>query len=197
MPGAPAIFGRLNAEPEIEVQINVHPEELGDGDYEVVLIIEARATIGDETAFVAELEYAGLFELNSSIPEEYIGSILLVECRGSCSRSRATSSRRRPRKAACRRSCCSRSISTPSFRPRWSRAPATLEERALIRRARPDRRSFPGRPDGPRVPRRSPTRRAGGAAVPRRWRSAVSAAPDRSTSAARSNPGWRPPTSSR
>ena len=80
MPGAPAIFGKLVAEPEIEVQINVHPDELGDGDYEVVLNIEARATIGEEAAFVAELEYAGLFALNSSIPEEYIGSILLVEC---------------------------------------------------------------------------------------------------------------------
>lgn len=80
MPGAPAIFGRLNTEPEIEVQINVHPNELGGGDYEVVLAIEARAMLADETAFVAELEYAGLFELNSSIPEEYIGSILLVEC---------------------------------------------------------------------------------------------------------------------
>ncbi len=80
IPGAPAIFGRLNVEPEIEVQINVQPEELGEGEFEVVLIIEVRATLEEETAFVAELEYAGLFELNSSIPEEYIGSILLVEC---------------------------------------------------------------------------------------------------------------------
>ena len=80
MPGAPEIFGRLTTEPEIEVQINVQPDDLGDGEFEVVLIVEARATIDDETAFVAELEYAGLFELNSSIPEEYIGSILLVEC---------------------------------------------------------------------------------------------------------------------
>ena len=80
MPNAPAIFGRLSAEPEIEVRIDVHPEELEGDDYLGVLNIEARATVEDETAFVAELEYAGLFELNSSIPEEYIGSILLVEC---------------------------------------------------------------------------------------------------------------------
>ncbi len=80
IPGAPAIFGRITSEPEIEVQINVQPDDLGDGEFEVVLVIEARATVDDETAFVAELEYAGLFELNSSIPEEYIGSILLVEC---------------------------------------------------------------------------------------------------------------------
>ena len=80
IPGAPEIFRRLNAEPEIEVQINVEPDDLGDGEFEVVLLVEARATVDDETAFVAELKYAGLFELNSSIPEEYIGSILLVEC---------------------------------------------------------------------------------------------------------------------
>ena len=80
VPGAPAIFGRLNSEPEIEVQINVNPDELGGGDYEVVLSIEARASIGEETVFVTELEYAGLFELSSGIPEDYVGPILLVEC---------------------------------------------------------------------------------------------------------------------
>ena len=80
IPGAPEIFRRLNAEPEIEVEINVQPDDLGDGEFEVVLLVEVRATVDDETAFVAELKYAGLFELNSSIPEEYIGSILLVEC---------------------------------------------------------------------------------------------------------------------
>jgi len=80
IPGAPEIFRRLNAEPEIEVEINVQPDDLGDGEFEVVLLVEVRATVDGETAFVAELNYAGLFELNSSIPEEYIGSILLVEC---------------------------------------------------------------------------------------------------------------------
>ncbi len=80
IPGAPEIFRQLNAEPEIEVEINVQPDDLGDGEFEVVLLVEVRATVDDETAFVAELKYAGLFELNSSIPEEYIGSILLVEC---------------------------------------------------------------------------------------------------------------------
>ena len=68
IPGAPEIFRRLNAEPEIEVEINVQPDDLGDGEFEVVLLVEVRATIDDETAFVAELKYAGLFELNSSIP---------------------------------------------------------------------------------------------------------------------------------
>lgn len=80
IPGAPAIFTRLNSDPEIEVQINVEPDDLGDGDFEVVLSIEARATVDDETAFVVELHYAGLFELSSGIPEEYVGSVLLVEC---------------------------------------------------------------------------------------------------------------------
>ena len=80
IPGAPEIFRRLNTEPEIEVEINVQPDDLGDGEFEVVLLVEVRATVDDEAAFVAELKYAGLFELNSSIPEEYIGSILLVEC---------------------------------------------------------------------------------------------------------------------
>lgn len=79
-PGAPAMFENMTSEPEIEVQINVQPDQLESGDFEVVLIIEAKATINGETAFIAELEYAGLFELDSSIPEEYVGSIVLVEC---------------------------------------------------------------------------------------------------------------------
>ncbi len=80
IPGAPGIFSRMAGEPEIEIQINVQPDELGDGEFEVVLIVEAQATVGDEVAFVIELKYAGLFALDSSIPEEYVGSILLVEC---------------------------------------------------------------------------------------------------------------------
>ncbi|MCY4238705.1 MAG: protein-export chaperone SecB [Rhodospirillaceae bacterium] len=80
MPGAPAIFEKLDTEPDIEVQINVQPDELGDNNYEVVLIIEAKASIRDEIAFIVELEYAGLFELDSSVPGEYVGSIVLVEC---------------------------------------------------------------------------------------------------------------------
>ncbi|MCY4191353.1 MAG: protein-export chaperone SecB [Rhodospirillaceae bacterium] len=79
MPGAPAIFEKLDTEPDIEVQINVQPDELGDNNYEV-LIIEAKASIRDEIAFIVELEYAGLFELDSSVPGEYVGSIVLVEC---------------------------------------------------------------------------------------------------------------------
>lgn len=79
-PGAPAMFENMMTEPEIEVQINVQPEQLEGGDFEVVLIIEAKASINGETAFIAELEYAGLFQLDDSIPEEYVGSIVLVEC---------------------------------------------------------------------------------------------------------------------
>lgn len=79
-PGAPKLFDQMESEPEIEVQINVQPDQLENGDFEVVLIIEARASINGQQAFIAELEYAGLFELDDSIPEEYIGSIVLVEC---------------------------------------------------------------------------------------------------------------------
>ena len=84
-PKAPFIFAAMKKnEPDVNINVSVNFAELRDevytedNIYEVVLGIEASCTIGEETAFLLELEYAGLFTLN--VDAETRGPILLIEC---------------------------------------------------------------------------------------------------------------------
>lgn len=76
-PMAPRTFS-INQAPQIGVNVGTQAEKLTDEMYEVVLRIMAEAKHGEETAFVADLHYAGLFTL-ANIPQEHIEPLLLVE----------------------------------------------------------------------------------------------------------------------
>ena len=78
-PGAPGIFGLMQQEaPDIGVNVNVNVNPLQENTYEVILEIGAECKIKDQTAFILELEYAGVFTLG--VPEEHIQPLLLIEC---------------------------------------------------------------------------------------------------------------------
>ena len=78
-PTAPGIFSLIQqTAPDVHVDVNVTSNEFQAGVYEVVLSLSARCNVGDDTAFIAELEYAGLFTLN--VEEEVKSAILMVEC---------------------------------------------------------------------------------------------------------------------
>ena len=84
-PKAPLIFTAMQKEePDVNINVNVNFSELRDDAhteanlYEVVLKIEATCTVGDETAFLMELEYAGLFTIN--VDPESKRAVLLIEC---------------------------------------------------------------------------------------------------------------------
>ncbi len=78
-PTAPAIFAAMQEEaPDVKIGVNVDFTEFEDNLFEVALKIEARCTVGEETAFLLELEYAGLFSLN--VDDEVKGPALLIEC---------------------------------------------------------------------------------------------------------------------
>jgi preprotein translocase subunit SecB len=79
-PGAPALLGELDAEPTIEINVNVQVQKLTSGDFEVSLMLNADAKSNGEQVFIAELEYAGIFELGPEIPEEHQSAVLLIEC---------------------------------------------------------------------------------------------------------------------
>ena len=61
-PGSPAIF-QENWQPEIDLQINTRSERIGENRFEVVLTATVTAKLGEKTAFIAEVQYAGLFLL--------------------------------------------------------------------------------------------------------------------------------------
>ncbi len=49
-----------------------------ENTYEVMLRIGAEMKVGDETGFVTELKYGGVFTLN--VAEEHVGPMLMIEC---------------------------------------------------------------------------------------------------------------------
>lgn len=91
VPGAPQVYQRLRAAPQVNINLDVQVRRLQDsgGVYEVGLLIRAEAREGaaqpqpgaepGPTVFIAELTYAGVFTL-TGIAENAIEPVLLVEC---------------------------------------------------------------------------------------------------------------------
>ena len=76
-PNAPMIF-QQQEQPRIDVQFNIGSTVVGEDVYEVALKIEARASVGEQTAFAVELVYAGLFGLRN-VPSDQLQPFLLAE----------------------------------------------------------------------------------------------------------------------
>jgi len=78
-PSAPGIFQLMQQQqPEINVNINVDTNKFDENVFEVILSMAATAMVGEETAFIMELEYAGIFTLNC--PEEHLQPLVFIEC---------------------------------------------------------------------------------------------------------------------
>jgi len=77
-PNAPQIFNALQTPPQLTIDVDVLSRGIGDGNFESVLKLKITSKLGDKTAFIAELSYAGLFGL-PSLPEDQIKLFLLVE----------------------------------------------------------------------------------------------------------------------
>lgn len=65
--------------PEINVHVDVRANRVGEQMFEVELEVRCKAIREQETAFIAELVYAGLFTLQG-IPSEHMEPVLLIEC---------------------------------------------------------------------------------------------------------------------
>lgn len=78
-PNAPQSLSFGGEAPQISINIDVKAQGLGEQRYEVVLKLSAQARQKDKVSFVAELEYAGLFNLKG-FPPDVIEAACLVEC---------------------------------------------------------------------------------------------------------------------
>ena len=78
----PAAGRTLNAKPDIQINVNVNArkaEEPTALTFEVSLQLKATASVDGGPAFVAEVDYAGIFQLDGA-PENLVHAILLIEC---------------------------------------------------------------------------------------------------------------------
>jgi preprotein translocase subunit SecB len=65
--------------PQIEVAVNVATRNLAPNVFEVVLSMSGTAKREEETVFIVEVVYGGVFTL-SGIPDEHVRPVLLIEC---------------------------------------------------------------------------------------------------------------------
>ncbi|MCA1714694.1 MAG: protein-export chaperone SecB [Gammaproteobacteria bacterium] len=62
VPGAPAVFNE-SSQPQLQMNLNQRVQRLADNAYEVVLGITLTCTIAEKTAYLAEVQQAGVFGL--------------------------------------------------------------------------------------------------------------------------------------
>lgn len=77
-PRAPLSLQEARA-PTIELAVSVNGRPLGGDDHEVELNLTAKATEGEQVAFIAELCYAGIFHIEGFASEQ-MRPLLMIEC---------------------------------------------------------------------------------------------------------------------
>ncbi len=76
-PGHPPVQTQPNI--DLGIDVGAAPHVDGNGLFEVSLKLSAKASSGETTLFITELDYAGLFQL-SNVTEKQIEPMLLIEC---------------------------------------------------------------------------------------------------------------------
>lgn len=76
-PGHPPVQSQPNI--DLGIDVGAAPHADGNGMFEVSLKLSAKAVAGETVLFITELDYAGLFQLQS-VPENQIEPMLLIEC---------------------------------------------------------------------------------------------------------------------
>lgn len=77
-PNAPAIF-RKEWNPEVKLDLDTRSDKLEDNIFQVVLSLTVTANIGEETAFLCEIQQAGIF-LIANLEESQLAHMLASFC---------------------------------------------------------------------------------------------------------------------
>jgi preprotein translocase subunit SecB len=77
-PNTPDAF-RQQGEPQHELNLNTKINRLGDDAYEVVLAVTVTTKLGDQTAFIVEVQQAGIFGIRG-FPDGEMGPLLGAYC---------------------------------------------------------------------------------------------------------------------
>ena len=78
VPGAPAIFTE-NVQPALQLNLNQRVQRLGENAFEVVLGVTLTCKAGDKTAYVAEVQQAGIFGL-MGLEAQAVDVLLGTQC---------------------------------------------------------------------------------------------------------------------
>jgi preprotein translocase subunit SecB len=80
-PNAPAIF-KKEWKPEVKLDLDTRSNKLEDSVYEVILSITVTTKVGEETAFLCEVQQAGIFTArdDAEVPEGQLAHLLGSFC---------------------------------------------------------------------------------------------------------------------
>jgi len=78
-PGAPNSLRPSGDNPSLDVNVNVNARPMGETQFEVELKLDATARRGEDTLFVTEVTYGGLFQIKN-VPQEHVHPVVLIEC---------------------------------------------------------------------------------------------------------------------
>jgi preprotein translocase subunit SecB len=77
-PNSPAIFQK-DWKPEIQLDLDTKSNKLAEDTYEVVLSVTVTATVDGQTAFLAEVQQAGIFSIGN-LPEAQLAHTIGAFC---------------------------------------------------------------------------------------------------------------------
>jgi len=77
-PNSPAIF-QTDWKPEIKLDLDTRSNKLGENTFEVVLAVTVTATVEGQTAFLAEVQQAGIFTIGN-LPEPQLAHTIGAFC---------------------------------------------------------------------------------------------------------------------
>ena len=78
VPGSPAIYGE-STQPELNLNLNQRVQRLNENAFEVVLGVTLTCKAGDKTAYVAEVQQAGIFGL-MGLEAQAVDVLLGTQC---------------------------------------------------------------------------------------------------------------------
>jgi len=78
-PNSPAIFAENKWEPEVSVQLNSQAGQMENNMHEVVLAVTVTAKMNDKTAYLAEVQQAGVFQA-TGFDESQLSHLLGAFC---------------------------------------------------------------------------------------------------------------------
>ena len=77
-PGAPMVLATKGDVPRGQLKLDVQAKTVAPMQYEVSLLLGITAMRDQETVYIVELEYAGLFDVTGA-PEEHVTPLLMIE----------------------------------------------------------------------------------------------------------------------
>jgi len=77
-PNSPAVFQK-EWKPEVKLDLDTRSNKLADDTYEVVLAVTVTATVEGQTAFLAEVQQAGIFTIGN-LPEAQLAHTIGAFC---------------------------------------------------------------------------------------------------------------------